>query len=161
MMIVALASLAQASEVGTLKKFGVGASVGYPVSATVKYFFNEQFAGAAYVGVWYVGGLDTRLEIEHHFLEPWQWGFGNLGFYWDAGLQFDVYPAGVYYGGQTSVGVGVYGGAAAYLRFNDVPAEVFAGGDVGVQFVTYDTYQALPSPVLPLGHANAGGRWFF
>ncbi len=166
-LLILASTFAHATEVGTLKKFGVGANIGYPLAVTAKYFLAEKWAASAYVGTTYGVYWDIRAQAERDLVTFAEWDFGSLGMYACAGLQVDIYPPSFYYGATLSAAPGVYGGAAATLRFNDLPVEAFAGFDAGIGLATWDQFYAKNDPLYgtlgpyPIGHANVGGRWFF
>lgn len=155
LMTALVVGQAHAYDVGTSKKFGIGANVGAPVEFTLKYWFDEKSGVSAAAGTYGFAWFDLRGQYERDITSFHEWPWGELGMYWDAGLQISGYPATFY--GVSGVGVGPYGGVAARLRFNDVPAEVYAGPDIGFQF---DKYGAL-SGVSPIYHGTVGGRWYF
>lgn len=155
LMTALVVGQAHAYDVGTSKKFGIGANVGAPVEFTLKYWMDEKSGISGAVGTWGFAWFEVRGQYERDITSFHEWPWGELGMYWDAGLQISAYPAIVY--GWGGFGVGPYGGVAARLRFNKVPAEVYAGPDVGVQFNKIGPYTG-PGFIY---HGTAGGRWYF
>lgn len=166
-LLLLASTVAHATEVGTLKKLGIGANIGYPVSVTGKYFVAEKWAVSAYVGTSWGVYWDIRAQAERDLVTFHEWDFGTLGMYACAGLQLDIYPPSVTYGPTLNAAPGFYGGAAVTLRFSDSPAEVFAGADLGIGIGTWDFLYVKNDPrygtlgPYGIGHANLGGRWFF
>jgi hypothetical protein len=148
--LLLVSTLAHASEVGTTKKFGAGATTGWPfIQGTVKYYLDEKSGIAGFVGIGSWAGLDLRVQYEREITDFHEWDFGRLGMNWLAGGYLESVW---YYGGFAP---GAYGGANAYLKFNDVPAEVFSGPSLGVGYFTY-----AGAPYLMV-FWDLGGRWYF
>lgn len=60
-------SLARASDVGTSKKFGIGAILGEPTGVSVKYFFTEKHALVGGLGVGWWGGHNFHIHADYNF----------------------------------------------------------------------------------------------
>ena len=150
------AGAAEASEVATSKMFGIGVASGpNAIDFTLKYWFNEKMGISGYAGTSIVYHA-VRVNFESEIVKFAEWSFAGFDMYWDAGV--DV---GYWFYGAPVVGVG--GGVGVELKFNSVPAHVFA--DVGLQV----------NPINPCGgyggyynglcyvspRVAAGGRWYF
>lgn len=147
--------LAQASDIGKTKTFGIGVAIGYPMSVTGKFWLDDKGGIAVFAGTGFTY-FNFRGQYERDFIEFHDWDWAQFGMYWDIGAELNVYPTSFLYrtGG---IGPGVYGGVGAWLRFHNVPAEVFVEVDAGAQYVTYSSIV----PIAPLYHTIAGGRWYF
>jgi hypothetical protein len=160
-MLLLMLELANATEVGKGKVFGIGATTGYPaIAVTGKYYLNQKTGIAAFLGttVFY---HQLQVEYQSEFLEIHDWDFARFPIYWFAGLDlgltslvngsldFTLYPK-----------IGVIGGVGVALQFHDVPAEVFVESGLGIYPLNGcdGFYYAACLPGV-MGHA--GGRWYF
>lgn len=153
-----LSSFAYATDVGVIKKFGIGIATGpMGISATGKYYLNQKMGISAYIGssVQYQG---LRANFEMEFLEPADWDFARLGLYWDAGVDLGIWT---WYGLNAGI-VGVGGGVGAELQFHEVPASVFVDVGIGLYPVNaYDELKEIAGFGLIAPRGAAGGRWYF
>jgi hypothetical protein len=155
---LALVATANASDVATEKKFGIGVASGpMAISVTGKYYFSDKAGVSAYLGT---SGLYTglRANFEDEFVTFHEWDFGRLDMYWDAGLDVGLLS---YYGvGGFELGVG--GGVGVELQFEKVPASVFVDAGLGIWPLNGATYvDGFPGFGLVSPRGAAGGRWYF
>lgn len=152
LLMLANAPTAEASDIGTDKKFGIGAHLGSSATITGKYYLSEKNGLAFHVGTWYFWSIHARVQFESEFVEFADWDFGRLDMYWNAGVSFNQ---GFFYAG-TDIGVG--GGVGVELQFHNFPLQVFIEADLHIQ----------PTGFIPgFGYswysyyAGPGARWYF
>ncbi|MDP2317432.1 MAG: hypothetical protein Q8P41_31395 [Pseudomonadota bacterium] len=157
LLTLALTSLAQASDVATTKKFGIGVASGPTgIAATGKFYLTDKAGISGYIGTsgWYHG---FRANFEMEFYEIESWDFGRLDLYWDVGVDLGLWTWGV----STGL-VGVGGGVGIELQFEKVPASVFVDAGLGIYPVNaYDTIGPKAGFGLIAPRGAAGGRWYF
>lgn len=154
-MLLLVASLAHATEIGTSKLMGWGINTGTSIEGTGKYWFDTRSGVAFFGGLMGWRYLDVRGQYERDLFAIADFPWAELSMTWDAGLQFDVFPYTD--AGKAGVGIGPYAGVQGRLLFHDVPAEVYTGPDLGVRWVSYTRIL----PVQAIVHWNVGGRWYF
>lgn len=154
-MLLLVASLAQATEIGNSKLMGFGANTGTSLEGTGKYWLSERTGVAVFAGLMGWRYLDVRGQFERDIFVLHDWPWGELSVVGDAGVQFDIFPTTVL--GKAGVGIGPYAGAMGRILFHEYPVEVFTGPDIGVRWVSYTDIQ----PIEAIVHWNLGGRWYF
>jgi hypothetical protein len=157
-LVTALTTNANASDVATTKKLGVGVATGpFAISATGKYYLSDKVGISAYLGTSGVyHGLRANFEME--FWPIHDWNFGRLDMYWDAGVDAGLWT----YFGYTGAQVGLGGGVGAELQFEKVPASVFVDVGLGVYPLNLCSgYGAYAGFCLVSPRGAAGGRWYF
>jgi hypothetical protein len=156
---LAFVAFAQASDVGTVKKLGLGVATGpFFASVTGKYYLSDKVGISAYLGTnGFYHGIRANFEME--FVEFHEWDFGRLDMYWDAGVDAGLYTSVFYtslgYGGELGVG----GGVGVELQFSNVPASVFVDAGLGIHPICGSL--SLSGFCLVQGRGAAGGRWYF
>lgn len=147
------------AEVGAVRRLGVGAAVGFPPSASLKYFFDRKQGLALHLGpTLATTGLHTRLQFEHKATDLHDWDLGDLDLTWNVGVVLN------FVFGQAVEGVpvrpGIHAGVGVELRFVPVPAALFA--EVSPTLYPLDLVPSLRTRFLPAGViVAAGGRWYF
>ncbi|MSP56556.1 MAG: hypothetical protein EXR69_13305 [Myxococcales bacterium] len=162
--LLLLPRLAQATDIGSDLKLGLGAATGdVYVAFSGKYWLSESTGVTAMLGTSIVY-QSMRIGYESNVMIFGEnWGFGQLPLYWHADLELSANT--VPYAFYPRIGAG--GGAGAALQFESVPAEVFvnAGFTVGYSGYCSSSYGALGAGlnlaclIRPL--ATVGGRWYF
>ena len=140
--------LAEASEVGNSKKFGLGIMLGQPTAITIKYHFSYKHALTAAVGAgWYWGrNFHIHADYGYHFdltktsdFDLRMWVGGGLKFfyffwhdgrhpYWDRDWRNNDY-------GRAGIGLRIPVGIS--FNINKVPLEVFLEIAPGVAFLPW------------------------
>ncbi len=159
--LLLLSHLANAgSEVGSVKKLGVGVTTGDPyVGVTGKYWVSDKSGFAVYAGSAFTYHT-VKASFQSNFVTVGEdWSFGRLPIYWHADVLVGAYTVPPYVEPVVAVG----GGAGTALQFEAVPAEVFgelglAGGYNGF-CASYAAYAGAACFVRPL--VSFGGRWYF
>ena len=159
--LLLLSHLANAgSEVGSVKKLGVGVTTGDPyIGVTGKYWVSDDSGFAVYVGSAVVYHT-AKVSFQSNFLTVGEdWSFGRLPIYWHADAVAGLYTVPNYVAPVVAVG----GGAGTALQFQAVPAEVF--GELGLA-AGYNGFCANNAALVgaacffrPL--VSFGGRWYF
>jgi hypothetical protein len=153
-----VSTLAQASDVGTSKRIGVGVATGPGIlDATGKYYLNDKMGISAYLGTSFSYHM-LRGNFEMEFVELADWDFARMDMYWDAGIDLGLHTAYGFVDGQFGLG----GGVGVELQFHEVPAHVFVDVGLGVNPLNFcDIYEAPGGFCLIAPRGAAGGRWYF
>lgn len=162
--LVLASSFANATEVATAKKLGIGVASGpFYISATGKYYLSKKSGISAYLGTSFASYNGLRVNFESEFVEFADWDFGRLDMYWDAGLDVGVWMSPFAYadGSHDVAGqLGIGGGVGVELQFHKYPASVFVDVGLGVNALNTCAYSASTFCLIsPRG--AAGGRWYF
>lgn len=123
---------AAATEVGTARKFGLGAATGNGyLSAAGKYWFKPNLGVSFYLGN---GGLlqQVRGNFEMDLFTVRDTEFGKFDLYWLAGLDAGMWL----YPGFVSGKLGFGAGLGVDLKFHDWPLDAFV--DVGLGGYPFD-----------------------
>lgn len=157
-----LSSLANASEIGTDRMFGLGAEFGNGtyVNVSGKYWFNEK-SGLSF----HAGTLFTYHELgarfESNIIKGEWFDWADLPIWWWVGVDVGAYTAY----GLVAPQVGPSGGAGAALQFNGFPGEAFVTAGVGVFPVNYcgalSGYAGFAAACWIQGRGTAGFRYYF
>ncbi len=144
--------LAQASEIGHSKKFGIGGILGQPTGFTLKYHFTPNHALTAAVGFGWWGGTNfhTHVDYGYHFdltkPEPFDLrmyvGGGVKFFYfpWDRYNVYDRYcpPNDPYcHDNYGRVGIGIRAPVGITFNLNKIPLEIFGELAPGLAFLPW------------------------
>lgn len=127
--------LAEASDVGHSRKFGLGGMLGQPTGITIKYHFTPNHALTAALGVGWWGGHNFHIHCDYgyHFDLTKQSGF-DLRMYVGGGLKFFYYYYRNYHpywddhwrdSDYNRVGIGIRVPIGISFNLNKVPLEIF------------------------------------
>lgn len=159
-LLLLLSAPADASDVGSPNKFGIGVASGpSAIDFTGKYYFNEKAGLAFYAGTSFVYH-NVRVNYESEIKTFVEWPWAEFVMYWDAGVDAELWT---FYGSTFEVGVG--GGVGVELQFEKVPAQVFVDAGLGVYPVNYcsgiTASTGVPCFGWVQGRGAAGARWYF
>lgn len=137
--------LAEASEIGHSRKFGLGGMLGTPTAITIKYHFSPNHALTAALGVGWWGGQNFHVHCDYgyHFDLTKQPGF-DLRMYVGGGVKFFYY----YWNHRNywdrhwdrydrRAGIGIRGPIGIAFNINKVPLEVFLEVVPGIHFMPW------------------------
>jgi hypothetical protein len=144
---------AHATDVGRSKRLGVGIELGAPSGLSAKYFFNEKQGVSIHLGAWATSRFYVAGQFEFEFLELGDWGWARGDLYGLAGAESGfiyIYPYDHGY-------LGIYGGAAAELQFNDAPINIYLELGIGLGL----SGDGVSSLAVPLVHSVLGARYHF
>jgi hypothetical protein len=127
--------LADASDIGHSRKFGLGGMLGQPTAVTIKYHFSPKHALTAAFGVgWYYGNnLHAHVDYGYHFDLTRQPTF-DLRMYVGGGIKFFYFYHHDYHpywdkdwrnNDYHRTGLGIRGPVGIAFNINKVPLEVF------------------------------------
>jgi hypothetical protein len=157
-LVVSSLALAD-SEVGTKRKFGIGAEFGSGTYLNVsgKYWLGEKPGIAFHAGTSFIYH-EVGARFEDTFYEGQWFDWADMPFYWWAGVDLGLYS----YLGYSAPQVGVSGGAAAALQFTGFPGEAFVQAGLGLYPLNYCSgLGGLGAACLVQGRGTAGFRYYF
>lgn len=141
------APVAGASEVGYVRKFGLGGMIGAPTGLSMKLYFNERHALDFGVGIGFLNGNAGSVHVDYlfHFMLSRNTRFdlplyvgigGQVKAFWDDG--YHSYYGG--YGSDGRIGIAVRGPVGIAFNLNRVPIDIFIEVVPGIGFVPgYDS----------------------
>jgi hypothetical protein len=155
-------TVAQAgSEVGEVRKFGLGGEFGNGTYLNVsgKYWLSDASGVSFHVGTLFVYN-EVGARFESNFLEE-ELDWADLPVWWWVGADVGLYGSRGYSAAQ----VGVSGGAGAAFQFTDFPGEAFLTAGVGVFPVNYCSglggYSGFYAGCWIQPRGTAGFRYYF
>lgn len=134
---------AQASEVGTTRKFGLGGMIGAPTGLSMKLFFNPSHALDFGLGLGFFGNYGGSVHVDYlfHFMLTRKPAF-DLPLYVGVGGEVEAFFLGGghhgYWGGSSStggIGVAVRVPVGVAFQLNRVPIDIFIELVPGIGFV--------------------------
>lgn len=150
------------SDIGTDKKFGIGAEFGNGtyVNVSGKYWLSEKNGISFHAGTNFfyheVGGRFESTIIKGEWFD-----WADLPIFWWAGVDVGVYS----YLGYTSPQAGAAGGAGAALQFSSFPGEAFVTAGLGIYPLNYcgglGGYPGFYAACWFQGRGTAGFRYYF
>ena len=153
-----LAHAAHATEIGTVRKFGLGAEVGNGtyISVAAQYWLTEKSGISFHAGTSF-GYHEVGARYESTFYTGEWFSWADLPIWWWAGADA---------GGFTGYGIfapqlGVSGGAGAALQFANFPGEAYFTAGAGVFPVNYCSSIGLGGLCWIQGRGTAGFRYYF
>ena len=145
-----------ATEVGTVRKLGVGAEFGNGIlGVTGKYWFSPTVGVSASVGN-AVLLQQLRVDFNQDLFTVRDTDFGRFDLYWLAGIDTGIWLEPGFVKGKFGLGAGL----GVDLKFHDYPLDAFA--DVGLGAYPVDLCVDAVSLFCYLQpRANVGARYYF
>ncbi len=153
LLLALLAPAQAASEVGTARQLGVGASFGNGIIGVAgKYWFNPTIGVSGYVGN-AIELQQLRANFEMDIFTVRDTEFGRFDLYWLAGVDAGFWAKPGFVAGKLGGGAGL----GVDLKLHDLPLDIFL--DVGLGVYAFDFCGAAACLLQPRG--DLGARYYF
>lgn len=157
-----LSGLANASDIGTDRMFGLGAEFGNGtyINVSGKYWFNEK-SGLSFHGGTSFYYHEIGARFESNFIKGEWFDWADLPIWWWVGADVGVGTSW----GLVAPQVGPSGGAGAALQFNNFPGEAFVTVGLGVYPLSWcnsiSPYSTFNAGCWIQGRGTLGFRYYF